>query len=261
MRRNRLLNLLASNAKRGEFRAEGNTIYLYDVIVSSDLDAEWFGGVSAESFIRQLQGMTGEVALRINSPGGDVFAARAMAQAMREYDGDIVAHIDGVAASAASLIAVSASRVVMAPGSFLMIHKAWTIGFGNADELKATAVLLDKIDGTIAGTYAAKAPDTSVEAFLDLMAAETWFTAAEALDIGLADETVSDGAKPSNSLNWDLSAYGQAPAQASARRAEPEVIAQPNRVREPDHPSTSEVDAQAADRRRRIAALVCQEPA
>jgi ATP-dependent Clp protease protease subunit len=110
MRPLKLLNLLKANAKRGEFRAEGNTIYLYDVIVACDADAEWFGGVSAESFVKTLSAMSGDVNLHINSPGGDVFAGVAMAQAIRSYDGKVVAHIDGLAASAASAVAVAATK-------------------------------------------------------------------------------------------------------------------------------------------------------
>lgn len=222
--RPKLLNLLARNAKRGEFRAEDNTIFLYDVIVGSDEEASWFGGVSPEAFARQLAGMTGTVHLRINSPGGDVFASRAMAQAMREHDGDIIAHVDGYAASAASLIAVSASRCIMAPGSFLMIHKAWTIAMGNSDEFTSTAALLDKIDATLAQTYADKTGGTADE-FSALMAAETWFTPAEALDLGLADEVATSTAKAQAS--WDLSAYARPPAAVAAPEPDPEPQPEP----------------------------------
>lgn len=286
MRSTKLLNLLASNAKRGEFRAEGNTIYLYDVIVGSDFEAEWFGGVSPQSFLRQLKEMSGTVHLRINSPGGEVFAARAIAQAMREYDGEIVAHVDGVAASAASLIAVSASRVVMGPGTFLMIHEAWTCLCGNSGELRTVADLLDKIDGTIAETYAAKSGKPA-EDFVALMKAETWFTPAEAVEIGLADEVVEDGAKPSNRATWDLSAYDHAPAAEPPPAEDPsrcnacgvpegdahedgcnaaerarEAAEAANRVRDPEQdPAAERAAAQAADRRRLVAALVSKEPA
>lgn len=158
MRHNRLLNLLASNRRKGEFRAEtgegGNTIYLYDQIVATEDDVSWFGGVAADTFVKTLLGMDGPVLLRINSPGGDVFAARAMAQAIREYSGQVTARVDGYAASAASFITSVADRTEMAPGSMLMIHKAMTVGWGNADEHTATANLLNKVDGTIAATYA-----------------------------------------------------------------------------------------------------------
>jgi ATP-dependent protease ClpP protease subunit len=222
--RPKLLNLLASNAKKGSFRAEDDTIFLYDVIVGSDAEAEFWGGVSPEAFSRQLAGMSGTVHLRINSPGGDVFASRAMAQAMREYQGEIIAHVDGYAASAASLIAVSADRCIMAPGSFLMIHKAWTMALGNSEEFLATAGLLEKIDGTLAETYAEKSGKDAAR-FAEMMAAETWFTAAEAVDLGLADEAAT--AKPKNAARWDLSAYQAAPAVEPDPEPEPAPAPEP----------------------------------
>lgn len=214
MRQNRLLNLLAANKQRGEFKAEANTIYLYDTIVSSKADAEWWGGVDAETFVQSLRGMTGDVTLRINSPGGDVFAARAMAQAIKDHPGTVTAYVDGYAASAASFITSAADRVVMSDGSMLMIHKAWTLGFGNADDLNATATLLAKIDDTIAATYEASAKrrdkSTTMDEFAALMAAETWLTGQEAIETGMADEIAQDG--PKDTARWDLSAFGATPA-------------------------------------------------
>jgi ATP-dependent protease ClpP protease subunit len=205
---NKLRRLLANNARRGSFRAEGATLYIYDIIVASDDDAEWIGGVSAETIVKQIRSSTGPITLRINSPGGDVFAARAVQAAMEAYEGEIVAHVDGYAASAASLIAVAADRCVMAQGGFMMIHKAWTISVGNADELLASAELLEKIDGTLADTYAAKA-GSDAAGFAEMMRAETWFTAQEAVDAGLADEIAAKA--PKSQTAWDLSAYGAAP--------------------------------------------------
>lgn len=229
--KNKLRALLASNAKRGSFRAEGNTIYIYDIIVADEFEAEWFGGVSPVAFVEKLSAISGDVTIRINSPGGDVFAAVAMCQAMREHGGAITVHVDGYAASAASVIAASASQVVMAPGSFMMIHKAWTIAVGNSDDLVSTADLLVKVDGSIAETYATKSGG-EVSNFLDLMAKETWFTAAEAVEIGLANEIASD--KPKASAKWDMSAFAAAPKlpdpapepqpQPQQPEANPEII-------------------------------------
>lgn len=213
MQHNRLLNLLAANKQRGEFKADANTIYLYDTIVSSKADAEWFGGVDAETFVQTLRGMSGDVSLRINSPGGDVFAARAMAQAIKDHGGTVTAYVDGYAASAASFITSAADRVVMSDGSMLMIHKAWTLGFGNSDDLMATAELLDKIDGTISATYEAAANRRGISSgadhFAELMKAETWLTGDEAIAVGLADEIAQDG--PKDAARWDVSAYAKAP--------------------------------------------------
>jgi ATP-dependent protease ClpP protease subunit len=215
MQKNRLLNLLRNNAKRGEFRAEGNTIYLYDVIVSSKEEAEWFGGVDAETFVQTVKGLKGDISLRINSPGGDVFAARAMAQAIREHDGKVTAHVDGYAASAASFVTSVADETVMGPGSMLMIHKAWSLALGNSEDMLATANLLEKIDGTIVETYDAAAKRRGMEPadFAELMAAETWLTGAEAIELGLADAIAEDA--PKAKAEWDLSAYDNAPAEAA----------------------------------------------
>jgi ATP-dependent Clp protease protease subunit len=216
----KLLNLLARNAKKGEFKAEGNTIYLYDVIVSADSDAEWFGGVSAESFVQTLKGMSGDVDLRINSPGGDVFGAKAMAQAIRDYPGQVTAHVDGIAASAATFLTAVADKTVMAPGSMQMIHKAWTIDIGNSDDFRSTADLLDKIDGTIVDAYGAAAQRRGVDPadFAKMMAGETWLSAQEAIDLGLADEQAEE--KPKARVDWDLSAYERAPGSEPNREAE-----------------------------------------
>lgn len=218
---NKLFRLLANNARKGSFKAEGDALYIYDVIVATDADAEWMGGVSAEAVVKALKAMTGPVTLRINSPGGDVFAARAIQAAMDAHDGEITAYVDGYAASAASLIAVAADRCVMASGAFMMIHKAWTIAMGNADEFLASAELLEKIDGSLADTYAAKA-GSDAEGFAEQMRAETWFTAQEAVDAGLADEIAAKA--PKSSARWDLSAYAAAPQ--TEQEPEPEIVAE-----------------------------------
>jgi len=210
MRRNKLFSLLADNRGKGSFRAEAatNEIFIYDIIVGSRWEADIFGGVSPEGVIAALNGMAGPVTFRINSPGGDVFGARAIEQAIREYEGPVTAQIDGVAASAASLIAVSAGRTVMAPGSLMMIHKSWCMTVGNSDDHMSAAALLEKIDGTLAETYAAKS-GKSADHYAALLAAETWFTPQEAVDEGLADEIAGATDKKSNC--WNLSAYERAP--------------------------------------------------
>lgn len=208
-----LRKLYQLNARKGEFRAEGNTIFIYDVIVADEFEAEWVGGVSPKSFVDALSGMNGDVQMRINSPGGDVFGANVMAQAIREYGrGQVIAHVDGVAASAASVIAVNANKLIMAPGSMLMIHNAWMMTAGDKTEMRNAADLLQKVDGMLSEQYALKASGDS-GTFSALMEAETWFTPDEALAIGLADEIASVPAKASNS--WDLSVFSKAP-QASA---------------------------------------------
>lgn len=207
---NKYLKLLAKNKGRGEFRAEADaaTLYLYDAIVSTDDEAEWWGGVSPKAFIAELNAISAPtIHLRINSPGGSVFAARAMEQAMREHPSKIVAHIDGYAASAASFLAMAADEIEIAHGAFFMIHKAWTGIWGNSDDLLQEAALLEKIDGTLAKTYAARTGKDEAQ-IAEWMAAETWLDADESVAAGFADR-IAEGAKAKAS--WDMSAYARAP--------------------------------------------------
>lgn len=204
-----LLKLLADNRGKGMFKAEQNgdeaTIYLYDVIVSDD----FWGGVSALTFAKELAATkTPVINLRINSPGGDVFAARAMESAIREHSSTIVAHIDGEAASAATYVAIAADKVKISESGFFMVHKAWSIALGNADDMLQMAALLEKVDETLVTTYANHTGKTADE-IRQWMAAETWFTAQEALDAGFVDEITA--APVRNQHRWDLSAYSRAP--------------------------------------------------
>lgn len=200
--------ILAKNKGIGAFKVENSadsaTIYLYDAIVSSDAEAEFFGGVSPKAFIDQLNAInTKTINLRINSPGGSVFAARTMEQALREHPATIIVHIDGYAASAASFLMMAADEIRIAPGAMVMIHKAWAGVYGNAADLRQTADLLEKIDGTLVATYAARTGKDENQ-IADWMSAETWFTAQEAVAAGFADR-ISDGKAQAQA--WDLSAY------------------------------------------------------
>lgn len=212
-----LLRLLASNRKRGQFRAEAEndaaTVYLYDTIVSDADTAEWWGGVDPLTFAKALAGIDAPVIhLRINSPGGDVFAAQAMAQALREHPARVVVHVDGYAASAATQVAVVGDEIIMAPGAMFMIHNAWTFAIGNKNDLLETAALLEKVDGTLADAYVERsgAEMGTVRGWMD---AETWFTAKEAVDAGFADSIAQPAPKVDAKARalWDLSAYDHAP--------------------------------------------------
>jgi ATP-dependent Clp protease, protease subunit len=215
--------LKADNAHmRPVFRTEADevesTLYLYDVV--DDLY-----GVSAAEFVKAVASLPAgsTINLRINSPGGDVFAARAMATALRNHPGKVISHVDGLAASAASYIAIAADEVRMAEGSFLMVHRAWTLALGNADDLIHVADLLEKIDATLVADYS-KRTGASAEQVEEWMNDETWFSASEAKKHGFADEIVK-GAK--NAARWVVTAYSNAPAELTAR-PEPEPEPEPD---------------------------------
>lgn len=206
-----LAKLVASNKDTPRFvRAEQSgaeaRIYVYDVI-----DPYW--GISAVDFVAALNGIDAEtIHVHYNSPGGDVFEARAMLTALSAHPAKVVSHIDGLAASAASYLALSGDEVQMAEGSFLMIHKAWGMVIGNSDDLRGTADLLDKIDSSIVDEYMKRtsAERAQIESW---MTAETWFTAQEALDAKFVD---SISGTQNKSARWNLSAYGSVPEQLQA---------------------------------------------
>ena len=217
------MNLLASNRRQSQSKvvasADETTIYIYDAIVQDDDTAAWWGGVSAQSLVPQIRGIKGgTINLRINSPGGDVFAAQAIAQAIRDTGAHVVAHIDGYAASAATVIATAADESNIASGAFFMIHNAWTFALGNSKELQETAALLEKVDLSMAAQYAQRSGKTADE-MKSLMDAETWFSAEEAVEIGLVSR-IAEGKKAQS--EWNLNAYSNAPKIESPQMASDE---------------------------------------
>lgn len=160
--------------------ADEATVYLYDII-----DAFW--GIDAAQFIKDLNDLAvGTIHLRINSPGGSVFDAEAIQTALQQHKARVVAHIDGMAASAATYIALAADEVEMSDGGMFMIHNAWGCMCGNADEMLAYAAILEKIDANIVRDYLAKT-GKSEEQIREWMASDTWFNAEEALENGFVD--------------------------------------------------------------------------
>lgn len=177
---------------------EEATVYLYDVIDS-------YYGISAERFIKDLSAISAKVIhLRINSPGGDVFEAQAMMTGIKQHPARVIAHIDGLAASAASQIALAADEVEITQGAFYMIHRSWTFAFGNAEDLMDMASLLEKIDDEMVKHYQRETGNT-VEQIKSWVDVETWFNAEEAVEHGFADRLAEPAAKASSS--WNVSAF------------------------------------------------------
>ncbi len=211
MKRNKLSQLFNQNNAAGtrpEIKAlDGEaTVYLYDAIGG-------YWGIDAQEFVKSLAGLDGvhTIHLRINSPGGDVFDGRAIQTALAQHPAKVVAHIDGLAASAATYVALGADEVEISAGAFFMVHKGWTIQIGNADEMRDTASLLDKVDASIKADYARKtgATDDQIEAW---MSEETWFSAEEAQTHGFVDRIADpSGTNDSASNTFNLAAYANAP--------------------------------------------------
>lgn len=196
------------------------TVYLYDAI------DPWFG-IDAGEFVKSLSDISAKtIHLRVNSPGGSVFDAEAIQTALQQHKARVVAHIDGVAASAATCIALAADEVEMSDGALFMIHNAWTVAFGNAADLVDTATLLEKIDANILRDYQAKTGQ-SIEQLKTWMDAETWFTAQEALANGFVDRIHgnTDGNDANDKCKKESKNSAENSGDASAHRARERALA------------------------------------
>lgn len=162
-------------------------IFIYGDIVSE----EWFANeVTAPGFKQQLDelGNVSEIDVHINSSGGNVFEGHAIYNMLKMHKAKINIYIDALAASIASVIAMSGDTIFMHKNSFLMIHNSWIVTVGNAKELRDTADLLDKTDEASNQAYLDRALNISEEELKELLDAETWLTASEALEKGFIDE-------------------------------------------------------------------------
>jgi ATP-dependent Clp protease protease subunit len=128
----------------------------------------------------------------INSEGGDVFEAKAIYAQLKRFgaDAEVIVHIDGIAASAATFVAMAGDKIITAPEATWMVHEAWTLAMGNAGDLRDTADLLDMMNEDIAAIYA-KRTGRSVEEMRAMMSVETWMNAQEAKDAKFTDEIAS----------------------------------------------------------------------
>lgn len=184
-------------AEGGPSRAKIN---IYDAI------GGWWGTNAAE-FVAELDALdVDELELHINSPGGSVWDGLAIMNSLKAHRARVTAIVDGLAASAASIVAMGADVVVMAEGSQMMIHRASGGAWGNGEFLRQTALILDKIDQNMAGIYARKAGGAAA-AWLELMDAETWYDAAEAVAAGLADRTETAEEAVDAEAAFDLSIF------------------------------------------------------
>jgi ATP-dependent protease ClpP protease subunit len=168
-------------------------------------------GVSAKGFLAELGALPEEAAidLRLNSPGGSVFDAVAIHNALSRHAGTVTVWIDGIAASAASYIAMAGDAIVMPENAFLMIHDPSGLVMGTAADMREMAGTLDKIAASMTRGYAARSGKTEDE-IAALMAAETWFSAAEALEAGLATQL----AEPVRiAASFDIARFRNAPPE------------------------------------------------
>jgi ATP-dependent protease ClpP protease subunit len=203
-------------------------VWIYDRIGAS----MWDEGTSAKDFARKLKALdVEEITLHLNSPGGNAFDGIAIFNTLKDHPARVGVIVDGLAASAASFIAQSGDMVRMNKGSQMMIHDAAGIVIGNPKDMREFADVLDKCCDSIAGIYASRAGG-DVADWREAMSKESWYTAQEAVDAGLADELADEKtAEPKARASHDLRIF----AYAGRDKAPPPTS--PDRIKAPAGPS------------------------
>jgi ATP-dependent Clp protease protease subunit len=193
----------------GSVKMQGDipAFYIYGDITSSPYDSwgenEDVCPAFVRDFIDRYKGK--EVHIHINSPGGNVFSGVAIYNMLKAREGKTIVYIDGLAASAASVIALAGDTVYMPKGSMMMIHEPWVLCAGNSSELRAQADSLDKICESITAIYQ-DCSGAEIDDIVDMLRAETWLTAEEAMDL-FGNVTVDEGRQAcacarGDSLKW-----------------------------------------------------------
>lgn len=173
-------------------KAEGSSakVYVYDVIGGWDLDAS--------DFVQNIHALdVASIDMHINSPGGFVYDAVSMYEAVRSHPAKVITRVDGLAASAASFLAMAGDEVEIAKGGRMMIHDAQGIGMGSPADMREYADLLDEVSNDISQYYADRAGGKAVD-WRAAMTATTWYSSSQAIDAGLADRISGGSEKESN---------------------------------------------------------------
>ena len=194
---------------RGNSRGE---IWLYDQVGEG-----FFGGMSAKTFVAELQklGKVDIINLHINSPGGSVFDGVAIYNSLKSHPARIEVDVDSVAASIASLIAMSGDEIRMAANAMMMIHDPMGFTMGSAADMRKTADLLDQVKGVIASTYAKRTGKKEAE-IAAMMSEETWMTGDEAQKQGFAD-LVTEEQRIAACTGFDFSNFRRTPSQLTGK--------------------------------------------
>ena len=190
-------------------------ICLYDVI-------DQWGGISAKDFRRELAaaGDVDVIHCRINSPGGSVWDGLAIHNTLKAHKAKVIVHVDGVAASMASIVAMAGDEIEMPANAFLMLHNPSDIAAGDAEEIRKTANLLDQVKDQLAGIYAGRC-GKSVDEIGKLMDAETWLDGKTAVEMGLATKCLEPLATAASIDKGRLANYRNLPATLTSSAAPP----------------------------------------
>ena len=165
-------------------------------------DESWFeDDITPKEFHDELFSGTGDITVWINSPGGDCVAASQIYTMLMDYKGKVTVKIDGVAASAASVIAMAGTTVLMSPTALIMIHNPMTAAFGDHEDMQKAIEMLEEVKESIINAYALKTNLTRAK-LSHLMDSETWMNANKAIELGFADDVLKD-----EKLTVDIPAY------------------------------------------------------
>jgi ATP-dependent Clp protease protease subunit len=173
----------------------GDRVLYLDGVIASE---SWFDDdITPCEFRKELMSGKGDVVIWLNSPGGDCIAASQIYAMLMDYKGNITVKIDGLAASAASVIAMAGTQVLMAPTALIMLHNPSTIAWGDSEEMLRAKALLDEVKKSIINAYQIKTSQ-SRDSLSEMMDAETWLSANKAVELGFADGVLEDAkrAKP-----------------------------------------------------------------
>lgn len=166
----------------------GRALYLDGYIAQES----WFeDDITPKQFKAELTSGDGDIEVWLNSPGGDVFAASQIYTMLKEYSGRVVVKIDGIAASAASVIAMAGDEIYMSPVAMMMIHNPSTVVFGEAADLQSGIDMLNEVKESIINAYEQRT-GLSRAKISHMMDAETWFNAKKAVELGFADKVLYD---------------------------------------------------------------------
>lgn len=153
-------------------------------------DETWYGDeVTPRLFKDELESCQGDITVWINSPGGDVFAAAQIYNMLMDYRGNVTIKIDGLAASAASVIAMAGTEVLMSPVAMMMIHNPMTVAIGDSQEMQKAIEMLSEVKESIINAYEIKTGMSRAK-ISRLMDAESWFNAKKAIEMGFADKVL-----------------------------------------------------------------------
>lgn len=177
------------------------TLYLDGVIA----EESWFDDdVTPKAFKADLTAGEGDIVIWLNSPGGDCIAASQIYAMLMDYRGNITVKIDGIAASAASVIAMAGTEVLMAPTALMMVHNPLTVAIGDSEEMQKAIAMLAEVKESIINAYEIKTGQSRAK-LSQLMDAETWLNANKAIELGFADGILEDAKKRTQAATYAFS--------------------------------------------------------